>query len=60
MRVLVAGLTAAGFNQVGRGICDPVSGLTQGPGPGIFTSRATCSASTRAAVRLVDWGGLGW
>ena len=52
MRVLVAGLTAAGFNRVGGGIRGPVGGLTQGPGPGpgAFTSGATRSASTWAAA----------
>ena len=49
---LVASLTAAGFEQVGRGIRGPIRGLTQGPGPGPGTSisGATRSASTRVVV----------
>ena len=33
--VSVAGLTAAGFNWVGRGIHGPICGLTEGQGPGL-------------------------
>ena len=52
MGVPVASLTAASFDQVGRGICGPMCGLTQGPGPGprTFTSRATHSVSTWTAA----------
>lgn len=39
------------------GICGPIHGLTLGPGPGPGTSisRATCSVSTRVAIRPADW-----